>query len=49
MPFLEENPDDGTILNPGSISLPRQTGHEKTFLIMEIDDDENITYTFDHI
>ena len=49
VPFLEEDPEDVTILNPGSISLPRQIGHEKTFLIMEIDDEENITYTFDHI
>lgn len=49
VPFLEEAPEDVTILNPGSISLPRQIGHEKTFLIMEIDDEENITYTFDHI
>ncbi len=49
VPFLEEAPEDVTILNPGSISLPRQIGHVKTFLIMEIDDEENITYTFDHI
>ncbi|MBR3832938.1 MAG: metallophosphoesterase [Lachnospiraceae bacterium] len=49
VPFLEEASEDVTILNPGSISLPRQIGHEKTFLIMEIDDEENITYTFDHI
>ena len=49
VPFLEENPEDVTILNPGSLTYPRQIGHEKTFLIMEIDEDENITYTFDHI
>lgn len=49
VPFLEEDSEDVTILNPGSISLPRQSGYEKTFLIMEIDEDENITYNFDHI
>ena len=36
---------DVTILNPGSISLPRQMGYKKTFMIMEIDEEENISYT----
>ncbi len=48
VPFLDEG-DDVTILNPGSLTFPRQIGHEKTFLIMEIDDEENITYIFDSI
>lgn len=30
--------DDMTILNPGSISYPRQAGRKPTFLLMEIDD-----------
>ncbi len=47
VPFLEE--DDVTILNPGSLTYPRQEGHKKTFLIMEIDDNDDVTYTFDYI
>ncbi|MBQ8412599.1 MAG: metallophosphoesterase [Lachnospiraceae bacterium] len=43
VPFLDEG--DVTILNPGSISLPRQMGYKKTFMIMEIDEEENISYT----
>ena len=48
VPFLDEA-DDVTIINPGSISRPRQLGHKKTFLIMEIDENENINYRFDSI
>ncbi|MDE6025453.1 MAG: metallophosphoesterase [Lachnospiraceae bacterium] len=48
MPFLDEE-GDVTVLNPGSLTYPRQSGHEKTFIIMEVDDDDNVTYTFDHI
>ena len=48
VPFLDEG-EDVTILNPGSISLPRQMGYKKTFMIMEIDDQENITYILDNI
>ena len=47
VPHLEEG--DVTMLNPGSISLPRQIGHKKTFMIMEIDDDDNINYILDNI
>ena len=37
VPFIEIG-DDMTILNPGSISYPRQAGRKPTFLLMEIDD-----------
>ena len=37
MPFIEIG-EDVTILNPGSISYPRQSDHMPTFLIMEIDE-----------
>lgn len=36
--------DEYTILNPGSISYPRQEGRKKTFLIMEIDKQGNAHY-----
>ena len=48
VPHLDEG-EDVTILNPGSITYPRQIGHKKTFLIMEIDDEDKITYRFDSI
>lgn len=46
-PMLDEG--DVTLINPGSLTYPRQEGHKKTFLIMEVDDDDNITYRFDNI
>ena len=42
VPYLEEDPDDVTILNPGSISKPRQADHRYTYMVMEIDDDIRI-------
>lgn len=48
VPVLEEL-DDITIINPGSLTFPRQDGWKKTFAIMEIDDEDNITYKFDTI
>ncbi len=47
VPFLEEG--DVTIINPGSISLPRQIGHKKTFAIMELDDEDRMSIKFDNI
>ena len=44
VPFLDENPDDVTILNPGSISLPRQDDRKKTYAIIDIDDFDGVTY-----
>ncbi|MBR1815185.1 MAG: metallophosphoesterase [Lachnospiraceae bacterium] len=44
VPYLDENPDDVTILNPGSVSLPRQDDHRKTYAIIEIDDFEEVSY-----
>lgn len=35
-PFLEQK-EDITILNPGSLSYPRQVGRKPSFLVMEID------------
>lgn len=48
VPYLEEA-DDVTILNPGSLTYPRQEGHEKTFVVMTIEDDDSVSYVFDHI
>lgn len=42
-PYLET--EDGiTLLNPGSLSYPRQEGRKGSYLIMDIDEDEKVTY-----
>ena len=38
-----------TLINPGSISYPRQNDKKPTYIIMDIDDDENINYTLKHV
>lgn len=47
VPFLNEG--DVTILNPGSLTYPRQEGRLKTFVIMTVDDDDKVTFEFQHI
>lgn len=49
VPYLEENPDDITILNPGSISKPRQADHRYTYMVMEIDDEDEVTYELRYV
>ena len=40
--IIEE--DEITLINPGSISYPRQSGRECTYIMMEVADDGKITY-----
>lgn len=47
VPVIDEG--DVTIINPGSLTYPRQFGHKKTFIIMELDEEGNATYTLDNI
>ena len=49
IPFLAEADEDVTILNPGSISRPRQEGRKHTFCVITIDDDDKVSYSFDDI
>lgn len=49
VPYLEEDPDDVTILNPGSISKPRQADHRYTYMVMEIDDEDEVTYKLRYV
>ena len=49
VPYLEEDPDDVTILNPGSISKPRQADHRYTYMVMEIDDEDEVTYDLRYV
>lgn len=41
-PHLEVR-DDVVVLNPGSLSYPRQEGRQSSYMIMEIDDEGKIT------
>ena len=49
VPYLEEDSDDVTILNPGSISKPRQADHRYTYMVMEIDDEDEVTYELRYV
>lgn len=49
VPYLEEDPDDIMILNPGSISKPRQADHRYTYMVMEIDDEDEVTYELRYV
>ena len=40
--------DNVTIVNPGSISYPRQIGRTPTYMILEVDRDDNFCYTLHH-
>jgi len=44
-----EHYDEVTLINPGSISYPRQNDHIPTYIIIEIDEDENINYTLKYV
>ena len=41
--YMEED-NELLVLNPGSLSLPRQEGHRPTYIVMEIADDGQISY-----
>lgn len=47
-PYLEIE-DEVTLLNPGSISYPRQEGHRPSFMIMEIDQEGEAHYTVNYL
>ena len=42
-PYMEVD-NELLVLNPGSLSLPRQEGHRPTYIVMEIADDGQISY-----
>ncbi|MDD3360441.1 MAG: metallophosphoesterase [Hespellia sp.] len=43
-PYLDEA-EDIVVLNPGSISFPRQAGRQGSYMIMEIAPDGSVTYS----
>lgn len=42
-PFLEQN-EDITVLNPGSVSYPRQEGRKGSYMIIELDEKEELRF-----
>lgn len=47
-PFIDIG-EDITVLNPGSLSYPRQEGHRGSYIIMEIASDGKVGYTLEYI
>lgn len=47
-PYLEQE-DNLTILNPGSLSLPRQEGREPSYILMETDRAGEAHYTVNYL
>lgn len=47
-PFLDEV-DGVYIINPGSISRPRQDGRRPTYVLLEIDDKEEVHLSFNYL
>ena len=46
---LIEYQDNIVIVNPGSLSYPRQNGRKPSYLIMEIDRDHEAHYTINYL
>lgn len=42
-PYLDRG-EDITLLNPGSLTYPRQEGRARTFMLMEMDEQGNVEY-----
>ena len=47
-PHLDRG-DDITLLNPGSLTYPRQEGRAKTFMIMELDEQGNAEFLWQEL
>lgn len=47
-PMLEQD-GEVTILNPGSISYPRQEGRQPSYIIMELDENGEASFTIEYI
>ena len=42
-PYFEQK-DGLTVLNPGSVSFPRQEGRKGSYMIMEMSDDGKVSF-----
>ncbi len=48
-PYLDQSSDDLTVLNPGSLSFPRQEGRRASYVMMEVKDGEKPAFTFHYL
>jgi putative phosphoesterase len=48
-PFLDQSDSEVTVLNPGSLSFPRQTGRKASYAVMEIESDGAVTYRQEYL
>jgi len=48
VPIVEEG-DDLTLVNPGSLSYPRQMGHKPSYVIMMMDEDGTVDYEIKYL
>lgn len=44
-PFLNQDDPELTVLNPGSLSFPRQEGRRPSYIMMEIDEKGSVHYS----
>lgn len=47
-PLLEQD-DEGIVLNPGSISYPRQEGRQPSYIVMELDENGEASFSVEYI
>lgn len=48
VPFIKELPEI-TLINPGSISLPRQSSRKPTWVLMEVNDNGDVNFHFNEL
>lgn len=48
-PLLDTGEDDIMLVNPGSLSYPRQDGKQPSYIIMEIDEKGEIQFTLKYV
>ncbi|MCD7737399.1 MAG: metallophosphoesterase family protein, partial [Lachnospiraceae bacterium] len=48
-PFIDESDPELTILNPGSLSFPRQEGHRPSYILMETAQEGKPSFTIHYL
>ena len=44
IPVIDTSDPEMTVMNPGSLAYPRQTGRAPSYIVMERDEEENVTF-----
>lgn len=48
-PFIDQSDEELTILNPGSLSFPRQEGHRPSYVLMTVENGYPAEYSLNYI